>query len=185
MDKQETPTTQRVAVLERQFQDFAANVTTFIQSQQAENQRLYNAIGDSGKQLFSAFEKLQGELSSRGKVTGQFVLSLIAVGVSLLVGTCGFVRAYVAGQVEPVKAEMVQNFTHLMQITEGNLLKIKEVEVAGTTNRLAITAHTAADEATKQSSERELTRLRKDVDDARDYEISSLRAFRDKTIKTP
>ena len=172
MDKYDNEIPQKVAVLERQFSDFTNTVTDFIRAQGEENNRIYDAISAGGKATTAAFEKLQEQLSSRGRVTGQFVLSLIAVGLSLIVGTCGFVQAYVSGQVSPVKTEMQQI-----------VITAKSLSDAAEKDRLTVTAHTFEDHAEGEALKKEVTRLRTELDADHAYELSYLRSLRDAAAK--
>lgn len=98
----------RIQVLEKATGDLATNLSAFISSQKEENTRFYDALGEMSDKFTIAIEGVKNVVTSRGQITGQFVLLLIATGLSLIAIIGGAVHFYVSSQLTGPNTEIAQ-----------------------------------------------------------------------------
>ena len=83
-------------------QSLSKQVGSFIAQQQQENLRLHERITETAKDLTTAVTAIKDSNAARGRISGQFILTMIAVMMSSLVAVAGFVQWYVGSQVDKV-----------------------------------------------------------------------------------
>lgn len=83
-------------------QSLSKQVGSFITQQQQENLRLHERITETAKDLTNAVTAIKDSNAQRGRISGQFILTMIAVMLSSLVAVAGFVQWYVSSQVDKV-----------------------------------------------------------------------------------
>lgn len=84
------------------------NVDTFVREQQAENRTLHKRIDDVAERTALAIESVKDVLAKSGKVSPQFIISLVAILVSLCTLIGGIVTAYVSVRIDTLKPDMEQ-----------------------------------------------------------------------------
>ena len=83
-------------------ESLSKQVGTFITQQQQENLRLHERITETAKDLTNAVTAIKDSNAARGRISGQFILTMLAVLLSSLVAVAGFVQWYVSSQVDKV-----------------------------------------------------------------------------------
>ena len=80
----------------------ADTVGRHIAAQEVENQRLHERITTTARDLTNAVTAIKDSNAARGRISGQFILTMLAVLLSSLVAVAGFVQWYVSSQVDKV-----------------------------------------------------------------------------------
>lgn len=135
------------------MQDLSSSVSAGFNNQREENNRLYTAIGTLSDKVSASLQSLQAALAERSKVSGSFVLMLIATGLSLVAIIGGVVHFYVSDQVRNVKEETERLANQQAQIRTDN-----QAAHADFMSKLTSTANTLTDErirSIKVDAERE------------------------------
>lgn len=84
------------------------SLDTFVHEQQAENRHLHKRIDETQERTALAIESVKDVLAKSGKVSPQFIISLIAIFASVCTLIGGAVSAYVSVRIDTIKPEIEQ-----------------------------------------------------------------------------
>jgi hypothetical protein len=88
--------------LNQSVQSVASTLNGFIEKQGEENQRLHSRIDSTAMAARADMDEVREGLASRGRISGQMILSLVAVLLSAFAAFGGFGHAYVSTRLEKV-----------------------------------------------------------------------------------
>lgn len=116
-----------------QVSNLAINFDTFIQRQDEENKILHKRIELQNDKHDKGIDAIKDVLATRGKVSGQFIITLIAVLLSFSTLLVGLVHSYIGVRLENISPTIRANeasITALERVTIANALDIHRIEVA-------------------------------------------------------
>ena len=97
-----------VAVLKQSVASLAQNMNNFVQTQREENTRLYDSLSRLGERFAASIDEVKAAVANRGRITGQSVLSMLAVLISFAVAIGGFGNYFINQSASALAARVSQ-----------------------------------------------------------------------------
>lgn len=119
-NRQDNDIHSRVVLTEQNLSTLSQTMERFISAQQAENNRLYDAISKQGDHTATGLNEVKDALNSRGRITGQTVFGVIAIILSLITMIGGFVHFYVQNQIGLTKGDVAQVAQTVLAVKADN-----------------------------------------------------------------
>lgn len=142
--------------LDDRVQTVAKTLEGFVEAQGLENRAIHRRIDETAERGTKAVEAIKDSLNARGRISGNFVLSLIAVLLSSLAIIGGAVTTYVSNRLETLEPQIhASKTTH-----ETTIARLQEAERQLQEHRIQAAAADASAATDRQWTQRELDFIR-------------------------
>jgi hypothetical protein len=114
-----------------QVKNVSETLEKFITTTGEENLRIHNRITDEGNKFDGAINSIKDALALRGRISGQFILSMIAVVLTAFTITGGFVHFYVSSQINPMQIEELRSSQEIGLLrSQREALELSTIKIA-------------------------------------------------------